>query len=119
MSRSTLHFVCGKVGSGKTTLAREIAKKTPAVLICEDEWLQKISDGPIRTLQDYVRYRDKLRNIFTSHVPELLELGTSVVLDFGGNRPQDRSWVRSLFDEMTKYFVSPSSDEGFKVTEYE
>jgi predicted kinase len=36
---ATLHFVAGRAGAGKTTLAREIAKLTPAILICEDEWL--------------------------------------------------------------------------------
>jgi predicted kinase len=96
METPVLHFICGHVASGKTTLAREIASREQAVLICEDEWLLKISDGQINSLQDYVKYRDRLRKIFSSHVPELLRLGNSVVFDFGGNRPEDRNWVRSI-----------------------
>ena len=32
---ATLHFVSGKTGAGETTLARQIARNAPAVLICE------------------------------------------------------------------------------------
>jgi len=95
---SVLHFMCGYIGAGKTTLARQIAEQTPAVLICEDEWLQMIIDGPIRSVQEYVKYRNKLRKIFEFHIPKLLRLGNSVVFDFGGNRPEDRAWVRSVFE---------------------
>ena len=41
---ATLHFLSGKAGAGKTTLARKIARETPAVLICEDEWISRIAD---------------------------------------------------------------------------
>jgi shikimate kinase len=32
-------FFCGKMGAGKTTLSRSIARERKAVLISEDEWL--------------------------------------------------------------------------------
>src|SRR6185312_15362305 len=34
-----LHFICGKIASGKTTLAIELAARHSAVLFCEDAWL--------------------------------------------------------------------------------
>ena len=42
---ATLHFVSGKAGAGKTTLAREIARTAPALLICEDEWMATLADS--------------------------------------------------------------------------
>jgi hypothetical protein len=32
------------------------------------------------------------------HAIQLLRLGISIVLDFAGNTPKDRAWVRSLFE---------------------
>ena len=37
MNKGTLTFFCGKMGSGKSTKAREIAQKNNAVLLSEDE----------------------------------------------------------------------------------
>ena len=48
-----LHFVAGKTGAGKTTLARQIARNAPAVLICEDEWMSRLAE-PIENLQQYL-----------------------------------------------------------------
>jgi predicted kinase len=31
-------------------------------------------------------------------IVDMLQMGTSVVLDFGGNTPHERQWVRSLFE---------------------
>jgi predicted kinase len=50
---ATLHSFSGKAGAGKTTLAPAIARDTPAVLICEDEWLSRLGD-PIGTVREYV-----------------------------------------------------------------
>jgi predicted kinase len=36
---ATPHFICGKAGAGKTTLARALGRTLPAVVFCEEEWL--------------------------------------------------------------------------------
>ena len=95
---ATLHFLSGKAGAGKTTLARKIARETPAVLICEDEWLSQIAD-PITNLRNYVTAAARFRSVLAPHVIELLQLGVSVVFDFGGNTVRDRNWVRSIFQQ--------------------
>jgi len=94
---ATLHFLSGKAGAGKTTLARKIAREAPAVLICEDEWVSRIAD-PITHLGEYLAAVARIRSIVTPHVSELLRLGVSVVFDFGGNTVSDRNWVRSIFE---------------------
>ena len=94
---ATLHFVSGKAGAGKTTLAREIARTAPAVLLCEDEWMSRLMD-PIENVQNYVAAARKIRSVIAPLSVDLLKLGTSVVFDFAGNTVADRRWVRSIFE---------------------
>lgn len=93
----TMHIICGKAASGKTTLARELAVQHAAVLFCEDEWLTLLG-ADIVTLADYVRHATRLRAALAPHATQLLRLGTSIVLDFAGNTPKDRAWARAIFE---------------------
>jgi predicted kinase len=94
---ATLHFICGKAASGKTTLARKLVAQHAAVLLCEDEWLTLL-DAKIENLADFGRHSRRLRAALAPHAISLLKLGTSVVFDFAGNTPADRAWVRSIFE---------------------
>src|SRR5439155_16752786 len=97
---ATLHFVSGKAGAGKTTLARQIARTAPGVLICEDEWMFRLA-GPIDSLQQYLAAAARIRSVIAPLAVDLLKLGTSVVFDFAGNTVNDRQWVRSIFETAT------------------
>jgi len=97
-SHATLHFVCGKLASGKTTLAKRIADECDAVLFSEDVWLSKLFPGEIVDFRDYLSRSARFRSAIAPHVQSLLRHGVSVVFDFGGNVPQERAWVRSLCD---------------------
>ena len=90
--------MCGKIASGKTTLARAVAEETGGILICEDVWLDRMYPGEQFTLQDYVRRSTRLRAALAPHVAALLGRGGPVVFDFAGNTPRDRLWVRSIFE---------------------
>lgn len=94
---ATLHFICGKAASGKTTLARELAARHAAVLFCEDEWLTLL-DAKIDGLADFVRYSKRLRAALAPHATRLLQLGMPIIFDFAGNTPNERAWVRSIFE---------------------
>jgi predicted kinase len=94
---ATLHFISGKAGAGKTTLARQIARTAPAVLFCEDEWMSRLAD-PIEDLQQYLAAAGKIRSVIAPLSVDLLKLGTSVVFDFAGNTSSDRRWARSIFE---------------------
>jgi predicted kinase len=77
--------------------SQQIAERKPAILICEDVWLAKLSNG-IGSFEDYLKWSRRCRSIMGPLVIEILNAGTSVVLDFAGNTPTERSWVRSLFE---------------------
>jgi predicted kinase len=94
---ATLHFICGKAASGKTTLARKLAAEHRAALFVEDEWLTLL-EAKIESLADFARHARQLRAPLGPHAIQLLKLGTSVVFDFAGNTVRERSWVRSLFE---------------------
>src|SRR5688500_4783867 len=97
MARATLHFICGKAGAGKTTLARELGKTVPAIVFCEDEWISRLG-FQVRSLEDFLDASGRCRNVIGALVPDLLRAGISVVFDFAGNTPKGRAWARTLFE---------------------
>ena len=97
---ATLHFVSGRAGAGKTTLARQIASTAAAVLICEDEWMSRLAD-PVENLRQYLAAAARIRSVIGPLSVDLLKLGTSVVFDFAGNTVNDRRWIRSIFERAT------------------
>ena len=44
---TTLHLLCGKIASGKSTLAKELATQPSTVIIGEDDWLAHLFPGEI------------------------------------------------------------------------
>jgi predicted kinase len=155
--KTSLHFFCGKMAAGKSTLARKLAEKNNAILLVEDEWLLQLFPDEIATIADYVKYAARLKTIMQSHLTSLLSLGISVVMDFPANTLNQRQWFRGLyetadvahilhfldvsdevckqqlrersrgktkgsafttdseFEAITKYFQTPSNNEGFNM----
>lgn len=94
---STLHFFCGKMAAGKSTLARKLANENGAILLIEDDWLSQLYPVEINTIADYIQYAPRLRNAISNHVISLLSHGVSVVMDFSANTVTQRQWFRELF----------------------
>ena len=96
----SLHFFCGKMASGKSTLAAIIAKENNAILRSEDAWLSQLYSEEINDFSDYIKYSSRLKSVFSPHVQNLLLQGISIVLDFPGNTPSQRQWFRSIFESV-------------------
>jgi predicted kinase len=94
---ATLHFIHGKPGAGKTTLARELGRTTPAIVFCEDEWVARLG-FEIRTFDDFRAASARVRALIGPLAIDLLRFGTSVVFDFAGNTRTHRAWARGLFE---------------------
>ena len=99
-NKPTLHFFCGKMASGKSTLAQTIAQENHTVLISEDVWLSQLYSGEINDFSDYLKYSARLKATLSEHVQHLLLQGISIVLDFPGNTPNQRNWFRSIFESV-------------------
>lgn len=95
----TLHFVCGKIASGKSTLSNELGAAPSSIVVREDHWLARLYPGEQSTLSDYVRNSTRLRDALASLLVDILGAGVTVVLDFPGNTPGQRAWMRTLFME--------------------
>ncbi len=93
-----LHLVCGKIASGKSTLAQRLALHPKTVLISEDQWLSKLYPDEMTTVQDYLKYSTRLRTMMGQHITLLLQEGLCVVMDFPANTVGLRKWMWSIFE---------------------
>ncbi|MEJ8322821.1 AAA family ATPase [Kosakonia sacchari] len=158
-SPATLHLLCGKIASGKSTLASELAKTPCTVVLSEDSWLSLLFKDAMTTVEDYVFYSAKLKSAIKPHAISLLGAGVNVVLDFPANTLASRQWMMSIVKEsgaphllhylsvddeickarlrqrnaagdhdfaatdeqfalITRYFVEPTEQEGFRIVRY-
>lgn len=93
-----LHFLCGKIASGKSTLANKLAKRPRTILISEDEWLSTLFSQQITDLSHYIEKSRLIKNVLEAHIVKLVQAGNTVVMDFPANTPAQRSWLKSLAD---------------------
>src|SRR6266478_1210880 len=96
---TTLYLICGKIGAGKSTLARQLASRPATLLISEDHWTSNLFADDLKIIEDYGRLSARLRAAMGPHVVDILRRGLSVVLDFPANTVKNRNWMRSLMTE--------------------
>ena len=97
-NRASLHFLCGKAGAGKSTVAIALASTLRAVLISEDIWLARLFGDTMKTFEDYRSCAQRAKTVLGPLVVELLAAKQSVVLDLPANTRTSRAWIRSLYE---------------------
>lgn len=91
-----LHFLCGKIASGKSTLASQLSQKPRTILISEDEWLTKLYPNEITELTHYIEKSALIKQVLEGHIKQLISAGNTVVMDFPANTINQRRWLKSL-----------------------
>ncbi|AKL12469.1 TPA: ATP-binding protein [Kluyvera intermedia] len=94
--RPTLHLLCGKIASGKSTLSARLGAAPGTIIVSEDTWLAALYKDEIHSVADYVQCASRLKNAMKPHLISLLNAGLSVVLDFPANTPANREWMMGI-----------------------
>ena len=92
----TLHLLCGKIASGKSTLAKALVAEHAAVLLSEDAWLAQLYPGEVLSIDDYLRCAERIRWVLGPLAVDMLVSGIDVVLDFPANTLANRKWLVGL-----------------------
>ena len=108
-----IYFVCGFIGSGKTTYSKQLADKRGAFRFSIDEWMiplygehmeREVFDKRLATLQE----------LFKESAQQLFTLGVPVIFDFGFWRKVDRdkftNWAEKLGVESEVHYLDVPFD---------
>ncbi|GAL30928.1 hypothetical protein JCM19239_6997 [Vibrio variabilis] len=99
-NKGILTCFCGKMGAGKTTLAKSLAATDGAIYLSEDEWLAAHYPTQINSFEDYIAHSNLIKPFVRKHVIKLLNLGVNVVMDFPANTIKQRAWFIALSEEV-------------------
>ena len=111
MSRVIL--LCGKLCSGKTTLAARLKKEENAVILSMDALMLHLFPEPLGS--EYGRYAERGKRYLLSLAAELALGGTNVILDWGFWYRRERTETRAFFKEKgiecPLYWLDPPEEE--------
>ena len=93
-----LIFFCGKMASGKSTLARQLAEREHAVLLSQDALLDTLFPNLIVNVASYLEYSGRINKAMAPIVVDILSRDVAVVLDFPANTRGQRTWFREIVD---------------------
>lgn len=94
-----LYFFSGKMGVGKTTYAKTLAKKVEGLYLSEDNILTSFYPTEINDIKDYITYSIRIKPFLKEHILSLLHLGNTIIMDFPGNTIKQRQWFKELLDD--------------------
>lgn len=77
-----LHLICGLPCSGKTTLARWLEQRYPALRLTPDEWHLRLFGDDLHDPAHHQRH-DTVEALLWDVAARALGLGVDVILDFG------------------------------------
>jgi predicted kinase len=98
-SMATVHMIHGYLGAGKTTFARALETRLPALRLTHDEWMLRLYGAnlpPERFPELYQRVSERLETMWTRCIA--LEIDVVLDLNFWSRAERDR--VRRLASEL-------------------
>lgn len=85
----TLVIISGLPGSGKTTVAKQVAQERPGVRLCPDDWMEALGadiwDG---------EFRDRVEQFQRTLAADLLRCGTTTIIEWGTWAFDEREQLR-------------------------
>ena len=109
-----IYFICGFIGSGKTTFSRKLEKDANAFRFNADEWMiplfgehmeRDVFDSRLLTL----------KSLFKTSAIKMINLGVSVIFDFGFWKKSDRieiaNWARENSLEFEVIYLDVDYEE--------
>lgn len=109
---ATLFIITGLPASGKTTLANKIIKERKALLLSEDEWMEKICNSYYNE-----EVKERIVNFQFEFAVKILKAGINVVMDGGYWSKEERDMLRNLAKKASadfKLFYTKASLEELK-----
>lgn len=98
-ARPTVYLLCGFIGAGKTTFARELEALTGAVRITKDEWLVRLI-GHDPTIAGYADIDHRIVELSRDLAFQLIAKGIDVILDDGFWAREERASIRRRIEEL-------------------
>jgi predicted kinase len=95
----TVHLLYGGLGAGKTTFAKQLERDLPALRLTHDEWMRHLY-GEDPPLELFPIYNQRISELLDTLWPRCLELGVSVILDFGFWSRLERDAIRAKVAEL-------------------
>ena len=86
---ATIHLLVGFMGFGKTTIAKELEEKIPAVRLTHDEFMVKLYGRNMPYAVFHPNY-DKVDNLLWNLAEKIIKAGTDVIMDYGFWSHEDR-----------------------------
>jgi predicted kinase len=96
-TRPIVYLICGFIGAGKTTFAKELEEKSGAVRITKDEWLIRLI-GNDPTIDGFEEYDSKICGLSRDVAFQLVEKGIDVIIDEGFWAKEQRVELRRRID---------------------
>ena len=95
-------LICGKIGSGKTTYAKKLAKERNAVIITQDEFMLGLFGAELykKEPEQYYIYSSWVQEYVKRKAGEAAKAGATVICDNGFWPRSERDELRNLYADM-------------------